>query len=836
MVAIVVLAGSGIGFVLAHLPGPPVLSLSGGRSVTPGSALSAHGSGFSPGGIVIFSRDQGLSLLSNDRIASGNPSFAGQADVALQVPSTRQSNAKSITTTVRNDGTFDVTIVVREDWSPGSHTLHATDENTSRRADRAFTIIPMPAKLAVSTPLLDFGKLEKGNKPVRSVAVTNTGQQRLTWNADIGNTSWLKLQSKAGAIELSGSQEFIYVTADTTSLQVGGYSGTIRIKSNGGNALVAIQLQVVSTVPKQARLAVTPTTLDFGQLQAGQQSTLNVAVGNGGTDVLNWTANTGNASWLALYPATGTVKPGAVPQIIQVTANTANLLPGNYSATLQISSNGGIISVQVILVVPRPQSPPQPQPTPQPPKPMPPVLLASPSSFSTPGDSNCSYQANAAWICTAWLSSYKTAQTNLNWSASSDKGAVTFTPSHGVLSAGQTTKVTIAIPNGICPSQAAFTFKGPRNSADVLWFCRAPAWTFSPGMIKADKDCQNTANAGWTCSGVLAETPGSEGNLKWTASSVGLDGIKFKPSSGTLSPNRPVQVTISVVKTQCPASAILNFSASGVIPIAVPWRCGGGTTRLMVDPDSLHAYSDCPGNDDRGWTCKVTLRSDSQFQGKLTWYASADSGLSGVNFDPPSGTLAPGQRVSVTIFVPGDDDNCINSSFRFIGSDNIATVQWHCEIKLPRIRVSPDRLSSDASSNCAANDYGWLCKVTVEPADGAQSNLDWSAQTGLDGVIFTPSVGTVPPGGSKLVTILIPNSACRDSVFTFAGQGLNNSADVTWYCSSHRILTPIPKSLSAKDTSNCTPTDTGWNCTIHSKRRQILVAISTGLQILGYRG
>ncbi len=647
VIAVFVFLGSGVGVILAHMPGPPVLSLSGGSSVTPGSALSVHGSGFSAGGTVILSRDQDLSLLSGDRTALGNPSFAGQADLALHMPGTGQSNAKNITIKVLNDGTFDANIVVREDWSPGSHILHATDENTLRRADREFTIIPMPAKLAVSTPLLDFGKLEKGNKPVRSVAITNTGQQRLTWNADLGSTSWLKLQSKAGAIELNGSQEFIYITADTSSLQVGSYSGIIRIKSNGGNALVTVQLQVVSSAPKQARLAVTPTTLDFGQLQVGQQSTLNVAISNGSTDALNWNASTGNTSWLALYPGTGTVEPGAVPQIIQVTANTANLLPGNYSATLQINSNGGTTSVQVVLVVPRPQSPLQPQPTPQLPKSMPPALLASPYSFSVPGDSNCSYKANAGWICTAWLSSYKSAQTNLNWSVSSDMGRVTFTPSQGVLSPGQTTKVTIAIPDGTCPSQAAFTFKGPRNIADVLWFCRAPAWTFSPGMFKAEKACQKTANADWTCPGVLAETPGSQGNLKWTASSVGFDGIKISPSRGTLSPNHPVQVTISVVNIQCPATAILNFSASGVIPIAVPWRCGGGKMRLIVDPDSLHAYSDCPGNDDRGWTCKVTLRSDSQSQGKFTWFASANSGLSGVNFDPPYGKLAPGQSLSV---------------------------------------------------------------------------------------------------------------------------------------------------------------------------------------------
>ena len=94
------------------------------------------------------------------------------------------------------------------------------------------------------------------------------------WNADIEEHSWLKLQSKAGAIELSGSQEFIYVTADTTSLQLGGYSGTIRIKSNGGNALVAIQLQVVSNCADTSKTCGYSGNVNFGQLQAGQQSTL----------------------------------------------------------------------------------------------------------------------------------------------------------------------------------------------------------------------------------------------------------------------------------------------------------------------------------------------------------------------------------------------------------------------------------------------------------------------------------------------------------------------------------------------------------------------------------
>ncbi|HYX51571.1 MAG TPA: hypothetical protein VE843_17620, partial [Ktedonobacteraceae bacterium] len=327
------------------------------------------------------------------------------------------------------------------------------------------------------------------------------------------------------------------------------------------------------------------------------------------------------------------------------------------------------------------------------------VLTATPYSFSTPGDPNCSYNANSGWVCNASLSNYKNSGRDLNWTASSNGvSGATFIPSHGVLSPGQTTQVTITIPNMVCPSQGDLIFKGPGNITDILWNCGTSAWSFSPHNFKANTDCRYSAKSGWTCIGTLAEASGSEGNLKWSASGLGLNGINLNPSGGILSPNQPVRVTVSVPNTRCPSSAIINFLASGEMPIAVPWLCGKPPV-LIVNPTSLSASTDCNSRAS-GWQCTVMLEPAAGSQGNLSWFAF--TGLDGVTFNPLSGTLSQGKRMTVTISIPNDD--CLNDAFYFIGPGNIVKVRWKCTFVPPVIEVSPKSFAA-YSANCPYDGY-----------------------------------------------------------------------------------------------------------------------------------
>ncbi len=552
-IVVIVISGLGVGLAIIH----PSLSLSGSSSVVSGGTMSLHGSNFIPGSSVTLTLDNDLPVAYAGHGVTGQAgSYAAGLATAFQISAADQS-AQTTTTNasvpVNGTGSFDVTIHVSESWSPGRHTIHAMDSVLGRSAELPFTVVPQQGRLELRPSTLNFGKLQKGTKAILSVVFSNTGKHPLTWQAALANaasTSWLKVQPGAGTIERSAEQ-FIYIIADTGSLKVGSYSATLDIRSDAGNTQVPVNLQVIQPGKPQAHLVVNPQTLDFGQLVAGNQSTLPVTIANVGTQALDWKATTGNASWLALDSNNGTVKSGGLPRVIQVTADATGLAAGNYSATLSITSNGGSAQVTVTMVVINGPPPP-------------PTLASSPGSFTVPGDPHCTYNASTGWTCVVSLSSSQSAQANLNWTASSSGvNGVTFSQASGTLSPGQTAQVSITIPNMACPAQADFTFTGPGNATNVLWSCAPPNLTATPTTLSTG--CLS-------CIVTLALAPGSQGGLQWSTPSSGINGVTYKPAGGTLLAGQTAQVSITVPSTTCPASTVFVF-AGPVNTASVTWNC-----------------------------------------------------------------------------------------------------------------------------------------------------------------------------------------------------------------------------------------------------------------------
>ncbi len=199
---------------------------------------------------------------------------------------------------------------------------------------------------------------------------------------------------------------------------------------------------------------------------------------------------------------------------------------------------------------------------------------------------------------------------------------------------------------------------------------------------------------------------------------------------------------------------------------------------LTISPSAL-SPNDCRSGA-HSWTCSLTFSPAPGSQGELNW--SANSDLPGVTFTPPSGTVAPGQSVQVIISIP-------NMS--------------------PIVVVSPT--SFDANTNCTStSDEGWTCIATLANQSGhcpasfsfkgpantvtvpwncTAANLNWSADSELSEVTFTPSSGTLAPGHSVQVTISVPDVTCpATTTFSFAGPG--NTVNVPWSCGS--VETPTP--------------------------------------------
>lgn len=112
-------------------------------------------------------------------------------------------------------------------------------------------------------------------------------------------------------------------------------------------------------------LTANPTTLTFQAVQGGTKPpSQTVSLSRSGSRQRSWTA-TDNRTWLTVSPNSGSIRTTA--QIV-LTANTAGLAVGTYTATVTITvDNGERASIPVTLkVAAAPTSPPPPPPPPPP--------------------------------------------------------------------------------------------------------------------------------------------------------------------------------------------------------------------------------------------------------------------------------------------------------------------------------------------------------------------------------------------------------------------------------------------------------------------------------------
>ncbi len=169
--------------------------------------------------------------------------------------------------------------------------------------------------------------------------------------------------SPAKAIHVSLSGTFEVAIAVSQNWPLGMH--TIRAMESVSERSAEVRFTIVALPGK---LAVTPSSLDFGVLQQGSTTTQILTVSNMGQLPLNWTAkeypsmNRGSTTWFTLDTNAGTLQPGTF-QTIHVTADATRLAVRMYSGTLAISMGSESMQVGVSLVV---TAAPVPSPTPTP--------------------------------------------------------------------------------------------------------------------------------------------------------------------------------------------------------------------------------------------------------------------------------------------------------------------------------------------------------------------------------------------------------------------------------------------------------------------------------------
>ena len=224
--------------------------------------------------------------------------------------------------------------------SPGNYTatVYVTSNGGNASGNATVSMVLGP-QLAIAGGSLahDFGTVPEAANPDTSsytFTVQNSGGDTLVGTISVSE-AWVSVNATAFSL-LAGANLQITVSATTSDLVPGYHEATISITSNGGNASGKVEARI----PHLALLADS-IGYDFGTVETGNDpdSTYSFSVQNSGAGILTCTVSS-SGSWAIVSPTSFSLDSSQTQQIT-VTANTAGLSPGNYAATVSVTSNGG---------------------------------------------------------------------------------------------------------------------------------------------------------------------------------------------------------------------------------------------------------------------------------------------------------------------------------------------------------------------------------------------------------------------------------------------------------------------------------------------------------------
>ena len=218
--------------------------------------------------------------------------------------------------------------VSKNDYEPAKKevTIVAGQPN---KADMQLTK-QMP-KLSVNKINLDFSDSET-ELPIE---IRNDGKSTLKWEISTG-TKWIKINPTSGTSTKDIAS--VLISVDRTGLSKGDYNGSINITSNGGTATIKVNMSI-----KGAVLKVTPSTLDFGEIETSKELFI-----SNETEIGSITYSIQpSVNWIILSSNEGTVDTNT--DKIKVLVNRDGLATNDYNEKLTINTKDGRKEISVIV-------------------------------------------------------------------------------------------------------------------------------------------------------------------------------------------------------------------------------------------------------------------------------------------------------------------------------------------------------------------------------------------------------------------------------------------------------------------------------------------------------
>lgn len=237
----------------------------------------------------------------------------------------------------------------------GSVIITATSEGKSGTTTIEVTAAPVPASIAVAPTTVEFsGIAGQANPAAQSIAVTNAGGGTLSGlSTSISYGAGQPAGWLAATLNSTSAPATLTLQAAMGTLPAGSYSATVTIRSSlPGVAEKTVRVTFVLTAAPQPAIGVSPATVAFSTtVGQGNPAAQSVNITNSGTGTL--TGLSTSISYAAGQPGgwlTATLSGTAAPATLTLQANSANLLPGTYSATVSVRSSLAGVSEQNVTV------------------------------------------------------------------------------------------------------------------------------------------------------------------------------------------------------------------------------------------------------------------------------------------------------------------------------------------------------------------------------------------------------------------------------------------------------------------------------------------------------
>jgi hypothetical protein len=418
----------------------------------------------------------------------------------------------------------------------------------------------MPPDLAVTPSTLDFGI----TSTPQTFRIINEGNHTLEWSLS-GDRDWLSASPAIGTDEAT-----ITVTIDRAFLDPDLNEGHVLVESNGGSETVTV------LALNGARLAISPTSLDFGMTDQVEY----FGIHNTGICCLSWLVQSSVPWVVAIIPSSGTED-----RQVLVAVSRNGLANGVYTGDVSVLSNGGNVTLPITVAVM-------------------PTLEVTPSQLSF-GQTNTERS----------ITIENTGSGLLEWTASASALWLSVNPAAGM--GGGTAVVTVdrsGLPNGDYESAVTVSSNGGDKTLPITMEV-LPTLTVSPLHLSyGEMDTERS---------ITIENTGS-GLLEWTASTL----------APWLSVDPPAGMEDGTAVVTVDRSGLPNGNYEGAVTVS---SNGGGESvvlvsmsvqpELVVFPPELYFSAS---------ELSRTFEISNAKSGTLEWAAVPDR--SWISVTPPSGS------------------------------------------------------------------------------------------------------------------------------------------------------------------------------------------------------